>query len=592
MKRDAVTRKLAATLLISIAGVMVLAIAQMLFDVKLDDAVRRGADLIGVGSDTYVVERPVRLGAASGVVLTAGTVASAKAADGERKIVTLSTPVFEISVTPPEGAVREAQSSFVAPLIEALMAGDAAKAVIKHGIVLFRSGDGSAVQLSDVDVEVSLKSKTTYAAKGQFTYLGQIVGFDASGSVRDSVWPVRIALNAPLLTVVTDGVLETAAGWTYVGETEVRAADTSKLAAWLGYGWTSSEAGPAALVKGPLTWSRGAISFGKSKISLGDQSGVGAVVVSFRESRPLIEASVGFPALDAAPLLYRKCKGAPQPSQTLAPALQQPIWRCLATSFAAAKAIDIDFRISATRLQWRGEPIGKGALSVAARGGAIHADFSELDLGAYAGNVQVTLDENARNKPVALRGRFQAKDVASIAASVFGAPLLRGAGNGQFELSGSGPTLGEVVDGATGRGSLEVRDGQLQLDLPAVQRLVASVPAMAAVDGWAPVAGTTAFETLSAKFQVREGAAIIDEANVRSRGLIGALNGRIGIAASDLDVRIKVGPAERDGDGKTPAAKVTPTATRAQVRAAGDVLSIQGPWTAPALSIVSTGPLP
>lgn len=610
MKHGLVMRRLATAVLVSFAGLLLMAAAQILFGVEIDDAVRRGARMLAFETETFEITHPIRLSATPDLLITSGRIVFARTVNGSQRAIELQSPVVEITVAglPPqvEPAPLDAASAeggallrALAPLANTPALADLEQIKLRQGTLLFKWGDGvHTLSIDKVDAEISKKRRGAgYTAAGQFDYLGQRVTFDAgslaaveraNAGYREPVaaWPVRLELKATALEAHIAGALEVGNGWQLDAETVITATDANALATWLGHGWRPLDANGAIMIKGPARWRNGVIAFGKSAISLGDQSGVGAIALGYRGARPIIEASAAFAALDVARwLTTRQGRGAGDAAV--------PLWRSLPTTYPATRSLDIDLRLSVGTLQWQGTPVGRGAFGVSARHGIVHGDFAELDLGGYSGNLQVAIDETTANAPVTVRGRFVATDLSRLTEEMFGAGLLSGKGASQFELSGRGDTLGQVVDSGSGRGSLDARDGTINLDLAAMQRLAAQPSGRDKPSGWSSISAPWTYQSLGMKFQLHEGTLIVDQAELNSNGLAASAVGRVGITSKSLDLAFRFGPWAGAEPGGRGAMNKTGFATApARAGSFGDVLTVHGPWTSPSLSVTNLNALP
>ena len=142
----------------------------------------------------------------------------------------------------------------------------------------------------------------------------------------------------------------------------------------------------------------------------------------------------------------------------------------------------------------------------------------------------------------------------------------------------------------------------MPIDLVALQKIAQQLPATADLSrnvpgtselttGWGAAANQSRFDAGAAKFQIRDGAIFIDSGTVVSAGIAAELEGRVGVAASDLDLRIHLTPAARP-QVHQPLPRTQPNGTRAQPRRAGDAIAIIGPWNDPSLKRLDSGPLP
>ena len=598
MKRGIVTRSISIIVLMSIAALILLAIAQLGFGVALDDAVRRGSDLLTARLSAVTVEDPIAVPGFPGVIIASGSVLVVPSGDQRAAAtVKLLSPVIDITMPTAETGLNNSTISAIGPT--QFGASEVDKVSFRDATFNFRWSGGNALTVSKCNAELAGKASAALTFVGYCSYLGQPVAFEIWSSGRTELdkrqlgiarWPLKLSMTSPLLSVVLDGELDARGNWSLKSQADVRTPDTTLLAQWLGYGWGAVSNGPAVRIKGPLSWELGSVAFGKSSITLNDQPGIGAISLSFRGSRPIVEATVSFNALDVAPLLYVGASAAPIRSAALpaslevsAPPARSSAWRGLVTRFPAIAHLDTEFRLSTARLQWRGEPIGQGAFSVSARNGEMHADFSELTVGSLSGSLQIETKAGASQSPVTLRGRFKSTNTAALTTALFGAEAVTGASVGQFELTGEGATLGAVIDRASGRGLLEAHDGAAHLDLAAVQRLLTAPINVVRPLLLSTIASLAPFEALALKFQVRDGEMSIESGSLRSNGILAAVTGRIGPA---IDVKVRLDPSRL-----TP---VKRTADRGGVSAVsgGSTLVVGGTWASPTVAVTPPDPLP
>ncbi len=592
MERGPVTRRIAIVVLVSIAGLLTLAVAQLGFGVAIDDAVRRGTDLL-TARYAMSIGQPIRLRGFPFVTIASGTASVAPFKGQRGATLKLQSPLITVAMS--GGSDDASSAGSLSDILQSQLGGsDIEDVTLRDATVQFGWSSGETLSLSACDADLAGKSGAALTLAGKCTYLGQPLTFELSSPGRLEVdkrlptgarWPLKLAVTSPLFGIAAEGELDARGAWCLKASAELRASDTTRLAQWLGYGWGATAAGPAVRIKGPLIWERGSIAFGKSSIALNDQNGVGAVSLSFRSVRPFVEATVAFPALDVAPLLYqsatpetRRPSGTLATLETTAASTGSPIWRGLATSFPAIANVDTEFRISAARLQWRGEPVGQGAFSVSARSGEMHADFSELKFGSHSGSLQVATKAGG-TAPVTLRGRFKSADVAALSSSMFGTAIASGTGTGHFEVTGEGATLGAVIDSASGRGMIEAQDGSAHLDLLALQRLSKETGHSARPLTWSTIASPAPFEALALKVQLRDGGMAIDAGSLRSNGWLASVTGRIG---AEIDLRVRLEQSR------------LPTVKRSTARGAesGGTLLLGGSWASPTVALLPPDPLP
>jgi AsmA-like C-terminal region len=582
MNRSPLTRRFATAVLVALMALFAVALVPLFFGLRSDDVVSKVTGVLALQTDAIVVDQPIRLSVSPDVSVTAGTLSLSANSVAGQKVATLKSTRIEVELGNWGLASGADPVRLVfAPLVEQLSGLMVDRVILERSTLVLKWGGARTALLEDINSEINIKGKSPVSASGAFTYLRHPFVFDASlGSsgtaspvdeaARGTRWPLMLNASSPVFGLVFDGAVDIGGDWSLKGQAEARTPDVGRLSAAMGHGAVIQEAGPAIRIRGPVRWADGVIDFGKSQISIGDQEGVGAVALALRHGRPSVEATAAFPALDVAPLLQRGSKSPTSSSLN--------VWRGLATSFPAIARFDAELRLSASRLQWNGAPIGRGAVSVTARDGRLHGDFAELDLGSLAGNLQFSIDGTAPGIPVSLRGKFESADIASTAAGLFGVSLLRGRAQSQIELTGYGPTLGDVVDRGTVAGTITMGEGQMPFDLNVAQRIAQSSQDSQPAKGWSTLSQLSAIDGCSIKFQMRDGTILIDPSEVRSRGLVAHMRGRIGMAGSDLDLWVRVA---KEVAGRSQSARPLDPAARVPWR---DSLSIRGAWAEPVIA--------
>ena len=357
MHRSPVRRRFAAAVLIFVSALLLVAVAPLFVDLQTTEL---GRSLLGVQAlqaDTVVVDQPLKLSLTPSITLTAGVVALTRGTPEAGRTVALTAPVLEVALAEGDNVIPSSADpthlSFY-PLIDLISTLSLERVTMRNGTLRLRWKSGRALELTGVDAELVVRNRQPVSSTGTFTYLNEQYSFDMRiGATIDRASdaepfnsmrrPLQIALKSPCVSVQFDGQIDLADALSLRGATEVRTPDASKLAAALGYVWAGQSSGPAVLIKGPARWANGAISFGRSDVSLSDQTGVGALSLSVRDGRPRVEATLAFPALDVAPLLQSQ-------NFSDSPAHVSP-WRAISTAFPAMTRLDAELRLSVSRLQ-------------------------------------------------------------------------------------------------------------------------------------------------------------------------------------------------------------------------------------------------
>jgi hypothetical protein len=405
MRRSLVTRRLSAALLMLVSALLFVAVAPLVWDAGPGDTGRSVLGVQALQADTLVVEQPVRLSQTPALVLVSGIVAHGNGLTGLPPRtgggVVLTSAVIELDLSGDEPTASVAGGTLrglLSPIIEHLAALSVEQISLRKSLLRLRLARGQTLELNDIDAMLATRNGRLTSASGRLSYLGEVYTFetqlgapierpadaDVPAGVRRTL---QLKVFAPNLAVSFDGHAEGADGLGGLrGTADVRSIEVGKLFAALGYRWSDGVASPEmrteVRVKGPVRWAASTISFGRSEISLGDQIGVGALTVSIPDSRPRIEATLAFPALDAAQLLS---------NERSATGVARAPWRSIETSFPFIKRLDMELRLSVARLQWNGAPIGKGAITLSASGGKLHGDIADLQLENHVGSLRTRI---------------------------------------------------------------------------------------------------------------------------------------------------------------------------------------------------------
>ncbi len=602
-------KRLAVAVLLTFAALLVVAVASIVNDMRIGSIARQALWLQALLSERTSITEPLSFGTTPTITVKAGTVSALRTSASVDHALSLESAVIDVFVSEPLSQTdteaprlpsdRKVIRRGLDPIVEQLAALSFDRIVLRDATVRFVTADGASVTLTTVEAEAVFRANRPASFTARFSYLGQPMTLDAhfgegptyipadpastaAGAPPGKAvarLPLRASLKAPALKASFTGEAEIDTRLGLAGQTEVHVPDLARLAAAAGYGWSDTGTGPSLLINGPARWAGGSLSFGKSQVSLGDQQGVGAITLAVRDSRPSVEATLAFQALDVAPLLQRPSTAGQAP------------WRSIATAFPALTLIDGELRLSAGRLQWNGTPVGKGAVTVSARNGRVHGDLAEFSLGPHTGSLQANINETEPGGLVSLRGRFDSTDIGPLSADLFGNPLVTGAATSHFEVMGRGATLGAVLDGGYGRGGITMREGRVQLDLFALQKIaqtnaqakVASSPPGETPAGWGAVGQQSPLDGLDIRFQLRDGSLLVEEASIRSKGLNATAKGRIGLQAADLDCIVRLGP-------QAPPGSVTRTIKPTPDTPAGPALAVRGNWAAPRFSSTDAPP--
>jgi AsmA-like protein len=603
MRRGSLWRRLALIMLASAAAFAAAFAPSAYRSFRFPDATQLIAGLRASEANTIVVTTPIALSAAPLIRLESGTLIAGPVVAGSKGALKVIAPVISLAVdeaadrrAEPPAAAQQMMQQILGPLAVQIGTSGFQDVTLEGASLILTWGHDQQLTVSEIDAHISSGAGGATTAHGSLVYHGKRLSFDLSGgrpwpqpaiagemtsgnayaAAGDGAagWPIKAHITSKLLDVTAEGSLDASRGLAFDGTMTLQTGNANGLAGWLGHGW-NGQSGPAIRVSGPATWVSGALTFGKSRVTVNDQAGVGAIALSYREARPMLEATLAFPALDVSPYLVSPATSAPSVTGINLP------WLGISTDYPALSAIDIDWRISIERLQWRGEPVGSCATSVSSRGGRLDVDFAELEIGAHRGTLRFM--SGAANTPqVVVRANLRSADAGPILTRAFGAPILSGPVESEIDIVGKGATLASVMETATGQGRIVAADGRMLASLSALKNLMGkTVQEIAGVE-LRSVATSSAFGKLTASLEFESGAVFIKNLVVDSAGLVAHAHGQLSAPRPILDLAVEVAPA--------PAAATSHAVPSNSPFASMNPLLIWGPWDHPKFS--TRGALP
>lgn len=288
--------------------------------------------------------------------------------------------------------------------------------------------------------------------------------------------------------------------------------------------------------------------------SLGSNRFTGAIVIDLR-AKPFVRVDLGFPTLAIA-------------GRQGAPGRGAGAWRLDPDGVAALKMFDGRLKLYAGTLEAGPASLAEVSAEAELADGNVKLALARASL--YGGEAEGTVTVSPSGSM--LRHTLSAR-VASVRGSRFlsdvsGFTMLDGVASAVVELKGSGWGSDEIARTLSGSADIDVKEGRLnQMNLPSLARLMASQ-----MSGAGPGdADATAFDRVSARFDVKDGRASTADMTMRGPVVIATGTGSIDLLDRTLSFRINPQLAGSRGPG-------------AGLAGLGVPVVIEGPWDAPRIA--------
>lgn len=578
-----------------ILGLALLALATPYF-VSHDssDVVINSAAVLAADPQHYKITEPVAVFGGPYVVIESGTVGlsdrSRKAAQGRGSIdeivqrgtaqLTLSDTRIAINLATPGAPPLDAPAAALfAPLANALASMKFSTLAISGGTIVLHADQDTVEVLEDVEAQVKLSSLQHLSVAGSFRMRGQKLDFNTTLNVGDTA---RLEGRLPIQAKISGELIETnLRGHLSVGNrarliapnSELKLSDLGKAARWLGLGWPERSAIQAFSGVGLIDWSAGLLVFQDAVFKFDSNRAAGAMTFNYQSERPQIDSTLAFDQLDLTSLLA--IEDGKEISLIEATVRQSSNWlpvrlgfRPEAMAIPLLREVDADLRLSAERVQIGSLLLGRSAAAVSMRDGKMLADLAELEFdGGGEGTIQISLDTNAPDLKLGVRGRLQGFELGNISTALFGEPILSGRGDVVVDVNASGDRYDELMESLSGRIEAKSLDGvALSVDFT---KLIAQYSA-GDLTGWGASAGLTPLSDFDIKLSFKNGLGHTESFSARagSQRLFGS--GAIDVASKSLNANLWIGL-----DAPTPEGEVQ----------MGDLVEFRGDWHAPGISV-------
>jgi AsmA protein len=548
-------------------------LAPMFFAERRSEERFTAASVIAAPRDLVVLTLPVKLSDAPDLTLARGAVYDygPAAAGGTMSQLLLEGPVLTLNASggraSPKagngGADGAEDLAALSPLIRQLLALAFERVMVRRGTLNITMADGLVETITDIEADVS-RRKDRIESQGSFTIRGQRLAFVATlGQPLDKKSPLRRPLQATfkgsLLQGSFDGHLDLAPDLQLTGTTEMSTPSLRRIGRWFGLPLQTADGFNAASIKAELTWARRSLAFEKARLTVDGSEANGRLVLNLGSERPLIDATLDFAQLDLTPHVESTRL------QLFGFDLPGTSWPSFDISLPMIRYLDVDLRISARKVAFKGHAFGQGAAAITAHAGKLQADITELELSSGTLSAQVTAIMSEIVPRYALRAKIEKIDAGPASTLLLGAAALTGRATVTADLTSTGYSLHEIVRRLSGKIALALPEGgRLALDAKTLREA-----AKAGTRGWAKLARSPAsVEKLEAKALIIDGVAFAEVTQAGSASLSLAASGRLGLDDGNMDVRLT-------WKSTLPADQATRPA------GAGTTVSLRGPWYDP-----------
>lgn len=580
---------------LGILGLALLALATPYF-VSHDssDVVINSAAVMAADPYQYKITEPVTLLGAGHVIIESGTVGlgerTRKSAQGRGSIekimerggayLTLSDAriSIDLAASGTQPAITSA-SSLLGPLASALASMKFNSLAISGGSIVLHADQDTVEVLDDVNALVKPSSLEHLAITGSFRMRGQKLDFSTTLNAgetaqRERRLPIHAKISGELIETSLRGHLNVGNRARLIApNSELKFSDLGKAARWLGLGWPERSAIQAFSSSGMIDWAAGVLVFQDAVFRFDGNRAAGAMTFNYQSERPHIDSTLAFDQLDLTSLLASE--NPREISLIEATVRKSSDWlpvrlglRPEGMAVPLLREVDADLRLSAERVLIGSLQLGRSAAAISMRDGKMLADLAELEFDAGGeGAIQISLDTDAPDLQLGMRGRLQGFELGNISTALFGEPVLSGRGDVVIDVNASGNQHDELMESLSGRIEAKSIEGVvLSVDLARLITQHSEGPPR----GWGMSAGLTPLTDLDIKLSFTNGTGQLEafSAKAGSQRLVG--RGALDVANRSLDANLWIG--------------LDASAAESEVQM-GDLVEFRGDWHAPGISV-------
>lgn len=439
------------------------------------------------------------------------------------------------------------------PLTQLSRLQDQGKIVVTGGSVFIRSGGVIQTVLRNVNLVADGRlSQEPLLMSGTMNWRGAPIDFGLVWPTARSAGHLALNVTAPALKLAFDGNRSGDAEAVVNGSVSLSTRSLPELLDWFGERSRVASSIGALSLTGDAQIKPNDISLTNLIADLDGEKLVGAVKLGLAGSRSSLSGTLAGAQLDLG-RLYRGLAIAVPSAEEVA-----------ALPFADWTSQDVDLRISVDAARAFGLKLGDVATYLMVKQGRFEAGL--LRANAYGGSARGRL--LAVSAPNGIDVKFQAAlDKVNFSEMSSDLPSLSrfgGTGNAQLALDGVGRSASEIVASASGKGSVTLRQGEIEgFAFAELLRRLERNPALALRD-WRK--GKSAFATAQANVSIANGVATLSETQMTGAAYRLGVTGDVALPTGQIDIS-----AQLSGTGGNLSLPFT----------------LRGDWLAPELSLES-----
>jgi AsmA protein len=373
---------------------------------------------------------------------------------------------------------------------------------------------------------------------------------------------VRLAIASRPLSFAMEGTWGGNPTSGFVGDVSAQFNSLRALRRLFGAAGAPLIVGDTLSLEGKAQSNGASLAVSDAQLDVAGQKFEGALTIAHENARTAISGTLAADSLNMESLF-----GAPP---TLLNA--RGAWSAEPFGFAPTGGLDLDLRISATHVDWRGFRLDDAAGSLICKDGQLTASL--LEAGAYQGLLkgQLSLTQGANGLETQITGSLADADIGAAVAST-GWSGYRGRGGFNFSLRSTGFAPADSVASLSGVVSFDLQAGVIDgVNIEEAMRRSQRRPIDLSRD---MANGQTTFTHARAKLVVANGAANIAEARIEGPGSAIDIAGAIDIAAREFHTLLSATQTDAQGAPSADAARLT--------------IMLDGPWSAPTVAALAGG---
>ncbi len=371
--------------------------------------------------------------------------------------------------------------------------------------------------------------------------------------LRDRASGVGLMIASPSFSLSADGQWSGDGSPGFAGRLSLDIRSLAAATRLLGGEPSPFPLGDAFTLSGNAQSVGGALTLSAAKLTAASQQFDGALTLDRQNGRYAISGTLAADKLDLEALT-----GPPPDLLTYAGE-----WSDQPFTFAPPRDIDLDLRLSATRLEWRGHGVDDAAGSLMCKAGRCSAAL--LEAAAYQGALKGELSVARVARGLEAQATLSLTDADLGAAfTEFGWSGYHGRGDVEATLKSTGFAASDSILSLSGQASATLKAGAVDgVSVEEAMRRSLRRPVDVARD---LANGATRFSLAKVRLSLAGGVATIDEGHIEGPGSAIEVSGTIDIADRTVEARAYAAQSDAQGAPSPDAARLT--------------IMLFGPWSA------------